>query len=112
MNQDTPTAEKKERRCAECGADMSGFHQKARFCTLSCKSKFNNRRLTRGPMLYDLCMAWRKLRGDDSLGNLCHQIGIYLDADDKDGRQSWNAYEAEMPWHIPPHDPVSTNDDG
>lgn len=90
------------RRCNECGASLRDRGRNARFCGTPCKTKFNNRRVARGGIVYDLAMRWRAKRGKEDLSDLCHQIGIFLNCDRDDGRQSWNDYTGQaVPWQIP-----------
>lgn len=98
--------------CQECGAVVikpktSTRNKTARFCSRACRTKFDNRRSTRGRMIYDLAMHWRKNRDDkDALSVLCHQLGIFIDRDTTDGRVTFNDYRgAPVPFLFPPHDP-------
>jgi len=43
--------------CLECGQPFKARAYGADFCGAACKQKFNNRRATRGALLYDLTMA-------------------------------------------------------
>lgn len=42
--------------CKECGEGFTSRQYNADFCGSSCRKDFNNRRLTRGAMLYDVTM--------------------------------------------------------
>ena len=72
-----------------------------KFCSQSCRKSFNNRRATRGALLYDLCMKWRKDREKDGLANVCHQIGIFISDDNAAGIKSYHEYPNQIPWQIP-----------
>lgn len=99
--------------CQECGAVVtkpktSTRHKVARFCSRTCRTKFDNRRSSRGRMVYDLAMHWRTNRGDkDALSELCHQLGIFIDSDKIDGRVTFNDYTGgpPIPFLIPTSDP-------
>ena len=72
-----------------------------KFCSNPCQKAFNNRRATRGAILYDLCMKWRKDRQKDGLANVCHQIGIFIADDNLMGIKSYHEYPLQIPWQIP-----------
>lgn len=86
--------------CKECGTSL---HRKAwkQFCRVECRKAFNNRRQSRGAILYDLAMTFRKRRGSNDFSNLCHQIGIYLQDDQARGRPSFNTSGVRVEWNIP-----------
>ena len=42
--------------CKECGEGFTSRQYNADFCGQACRRSFNNRRMTRGAMLYDLDM--------------------------------------------------------
>lgn len=44
------------RKCLECGETFAPRQYSTDFCAVPCRQKFNNRRATRGAMLYDLMM--------------------------------------------------------
>lgn len=77
-----------------------------KFCGHNCRKSFNNRRATRGALIYDLCMKWRKDRKKEGFSDLCHQIGIYISDDNAKGITTYHDYEKEIPWQIP----LSRND--
>lgn len=100
--------------CQECGAvvikpETSTRNITARFCSRKCRSDFDNRRANRGRVVYDLAMHWRKNRGDkEALSSLCHQLGIFIERDRRDGRQSFNDYSTTgqpIPFLIPTSNP-------
>jgi len=73
-----------------------------KFCSQPCRKAFNNRRATRGAILYDLCMKWRKHRKEtNGFANLCHQIGIFITDDTAMGITSYHDYPQQIPWQIP-----------
>lgn len=73
-----------------------------KFCNQRCRKAFNNRRATRGAILYDLCMKWRKDRKEkDGFANLCHQIGMFISDDNAMGIKSYHDYAQQIPWQIP-----------
>jgi len=43
-------------KCAECDKPFKGRSYVSEFCSTPCRMKFNNRRATRGALLYDLVM--------------------------------------------------------
>ena len=89
--------------CRECGKPLSIAKTKSGrrriFCSIPCKKRFNNRRMQRGAQLYDLFLLLRYERG------VAQARGIWAltcelarqwraeDVTDRDGRQSWRAYE-------------------
>jgi len=87
-------------KCKECS---TGLSQKAwkQFCSIKCRKAFNNRRQSRGAIIYDLAMTWRRRRKKEDLSNLCHQIGIFLQDDHTSHRQSFNMPIERVNWNIP-----------
>jgi len=47
------------RQCNECGSTFTPKRSSARFCGSACRKAYNNRRMTRGAVLYDAFMALR-----------------------------------------------------
>lgn len=45
--------------CKECNGPFESRQYNADFCTNACRSAFNNRRMKRGAVLYDLLMMER-----------------------------------------------------
>lgn len=43
-------------KCKECGEGFTSRQYNADFCGQACRRSFNNRRMTRGAMLYDIDM--------------------------------------------------------
>lgn len=43
--------------CKECGAEFTSRQHNADFCGSPCRATFNNRRMKRGAILYDLEMS-------------------------------------------------------
>ncbi len=82
--------------CLECG---EGFDLDARFnaefCGDSCRKAFNNRRATRGAVIYDLFMALRyerKLASKLKVWKLLCRLAMDFrkeDHEQRDSRKSW-----------------------
>lgn len=83
-----PSGNKETPLCAECGTSR-GDVQGQRFCTLVCRRNFNNRRLKRGAVIYDIAMKWRKDRDGEDFNKLCTQLAAFLEDDKRKGRQSY-----------------------
>lgn len=50
------------RQCRECGEPLavkSGPGRPRKYCSVACNKLFDNRRMTRGALMYDLVMMWR-----------------------------------------------------
>lgn len=50
------------RHCPECGTPLTasvGRGRPKRYCSVQCDKAFDNRRMTRGALMYDLVMMWR-----------------------------------------------------
>lgn len=75
------------RVCQECQKPIWG---RVKFCSADCRKRFNNRRMRRGAIIYDLAMIWRKHRREGSMEVLCRQLGLFIDQDKEDGRKSFN----------------------
>lgn len=103
-----------KRACRECNKSLRDFSRNARFCSNKHKARFNNRRVARGGIVYDLAMRWRLNREDTAaLGELCHQLAMFADQDKLDGRKSWNDYTDQIiPYHIPRDEPTNGGSDG
>lgn len=87
--------------CRECGSPSSG-----QFCATACKTAWNNRRRTRGAVLYDFFMAHRFERdatADARLWTLMCRLGtdwVAEDHNERGGRPSWRDHRkvlAERP---------------
>jgi len=87
--------------CRECGARAGG-----QFCSTACKTAWNNRRKSRGAVLYDLFMAMRferKAVAGDNLWTLLCRLGTDWrseDIEERGGRHSWRSHDkvlAERP---------------
>jgi hypothetical protein len=48
-----------KRQCRECGGEFTSRQYNAEFCGAPCRRSFNNRRATRGAILYDLVLIER-----------------------------------------------------
>lgn len=46
----------KKHSCIECNGEFTSRQYNADFCSGACRKTFNNRRLTRGAVLYDFTM--------------------------------------------------------
>lgn len=81
--------------CRECGAAFTARSAKARFCSTTHEKAFNNRRMTRGALLYDLFMASRynpENMSATELRSIYQRIGMRFRDEDKaqrGGRASW-----------------------
>ncbi len=81
--------------CQECGEAMQGRNAAKKFCSQTCRLRFNNRRLQRGAELYDLFMAMRYEREDAKQlgvwGLMCRMAQQMREEDNKEreGRKSW-----------------------
>jgi hypothetical protein len=53
----------RNKHCRECAKPFQTIRPDALFCCIGCKNLFNNRRLQRGAVIYDLFMACRYQRG-------------------------------------------------
>lgn len=96
-----------KRVCAECGTDFRSAKRHAAFCGDPCKRAWNNRRATRGAVVYDLLMA---LRHERKLATtlkvwslLCRLAQAFAEEDhlQRAGRKSWRSPAdviAERPW--------------
>jgi hypothetical protein len=86
--------------CQECGAALpprkSAKGSAPKFCSAAHRAKFNNRRMTRGAMLYDLFMQGRYSEGrkdyGKNLGTMAQVARIFREADTLEigGRKSWS----------------------
>lgn len=85
--------------CLECGRAWPQGVSPRRFCSTKCTNDWNNRRLKRGAILYDLLMTWRLDRSKGKALNLwtliCRAVNDWKEEDDKerDGRRSWRDAE-------------------
>lgn len=88
--------------CLECNARITKNTLKAnrKFCCMSCRQAFKNRRRDRGAELYDLFMATRFERDEAKSKRLwsvmCSLASAYRDSDEllRQGRKSWDAESA------------------
>ena len=79
-----------KRTCAECRDGFTAARLDATFCSTACKSKFNNRRISRGLELIDRALHWRGDRKDkEAFTDLCFVIDGFLRDDRAIGRVSY-----------------------
>lgn len=74
--------------CLECSTPLtkSTRGKPRRFCSSACSQKFNNRRASRGMILYDLFRAMRRDRADaKALGIWTEMCRLELAWNDEDG---------------------------
>lgn len=89
MNQATTPP---KRLCPNCGACYAPKTARAKFCSPDCNSAWQNRRNTRGAILYDLWMINRHERGIAKTLKVLHvmtRLAMYWYAQDR-GRKTWN----------------------
>lgn len=96
MKSAIPARGRREHLCHECGCviERKGPSRRPpKFCCDAHRKAFNNRRMTRGAVLYDEIMKWRFRRGEnkDAIALLAQLASIYRDKDNRarDGRPSW-----------------------
>jgi len=83
----------KQHACRECGTSLSD--PRKLFCNSAHRMAFNNRRMQRGAMIYDLFRALRRERTVASAMNLwseiCRLERVWNDEDNRDrpGRRSY-----------------------
>lgn len=82
--------------CLECGITIKAKSSTGRpvhFCSAAHRKAWNNRRMTRGAILYDLAMKWRYEREDnrDAINDMAQVAAVFRGADERyrDGRRSW-----------------------
>jgi hypothetical protein len=82
-------------QCAECGQALGEAGKPKLFCSSVCRQAFNNRRMQRGAMLYDLFMTMRYERGRAKVLGIwaivCRMAMEWRREDDakRGGRKSW-----------------------
>ncbi len=83
--------------CLECGERLAGLTA-AYFCSAVCKTRWNNRRLQRGAILFDLFMVHRyerPLAKAEGVFTMINRLGITFREEDKfqrNGRRSWRRF--------------------
>lgn len=85
-----PATSPKKDHCRECGAEYTA-RRSGRFCSPACNSKFQNRRNSRGALLYDLWMTNRHERSLAKELQVLHfmtRLAMYWYQQDK-GRKTW-----------------------
>lgn len=84
--------------CRECGkpftSDLSKRGKRKSFCATPCEKVFNNRRMTRGKIIYDIFMEGRFNRheSEKTSRSIMSRIAMRFRDEDKaerDGRVSW-----------------------
>lgn len=82
--------------CLECGKPLESVKRSSQLhCSRECRNTFNNRRLQRGAILYDLFMAnryQRTLAKEIKVwGKICRAVITWREEDKakRDGRNSW-----------------------
>lgn len=81
--------------CRECGSAYEAASRRKKFCSVKCEKVFNNRRMTRGAMMYDLFMASRYQRDiadEAGLRSVMARMAMRFREDDereREGRRSW-----------------------
>lgn len=87
------------RVCLECGAAFTAERNHGEFCGSQCRTAFNNRRRTRGALLYDMYMANRYEREEAKAAGML-KVMSRLDqewrAEDitlREGRKSWGNWK-------------------
>lgn len=58
-----------ERVCPWCGSEFETKHQAKVYCTLKCKTEFNNWMTVEGRKIMPIAMAWRINRGSKGVGS-------------------------------------------
>jgi hypothetical protein len=86
----------KVHHCHECGCEIERKGPRSRppkFCSDAHRKAFNNRRMTRGAVLYDEVMKWRYDRANnkDAVALISQLAAIFRGKDERlrDGRPSW-----------------------
>ena len=81
--------------CRECGDDDEAHAAHGAFCSTVCRNRWNNRRLQRGAVIYDLIMTLRYERGVGKALKvwtlICRLAADFRreDHDARAGRKSW-----------------------
>lgn len=82
--------------CRECGHPFIGKRTTKEFCSAACRRAYNNRKATRGALIYDLVMTWRfdRSEGKDAVARklLGQAASMFKMEDDSEraGRRSWD----------------------
>lgn len=93
-------ADRREGACLNCGVRFTRGARRPSFCSRKCVRAFNNRRMTRGAVLYDLVMVTRYERDAAKRHKVWRTINRlaarYRDEDhaERDGRRSWRSLHA------------------
>ena len=83
--------------CNECNQEFESKVAAATFCSTPCRKAFNNRRATRGAVMYDMIMEKRFNRsgeiGEADMRKFIDRLASeYRDLDAREGRgQSWTS---------------------
>jgi len=79
--------------CIECAVEFTPKKSSAHFCGTPCRKAFNNRRMTRGAIIYDLFCAmrydrsWAKTVGLWQL--MCRLLSEWREEDQERNRQTF-----------------------
>lgn len=91
-----PRAHGADDACLECGAPIerkAPAGRKAHFCSPEHRKTWNNRRMTRGAILYDEVMKWRfdRANNPDAITTLADIAAQFRRNDElhREGRRSW-----------------------
>ena len=83
-------------QCLECGTEIkrkTSHGRPVKFCSTEHRKAWNNRRMTRGAILYDEIMKWRfdRANNKDAVTTMAQIASMFRDNDkrDRDGRRSW-----------------------
>jgi predicted nucleic acid-binding Zn ribbon protein len=85
----------KQHHCQECGAPYTRAKHAAQqsFCSTECRKAFNNRRMRRGAVLYDLYMGARYQRATlaGNISTMATVARVFREEDEamRAGRPSW-----------------------
>lgn len=79
-----------KRHCKECQIEFLAPSARKRFCAVKCEKAFNNRRMTRGAILYDLFMAGRyeREKAEKLTRSLMSRLAMRF-RDEDQGRKTW-----------------------
>jgi hypothetical protein len=94
--------------CSECGETFeTQSHNPSKFCCSSCRKTWQNRRMLRGAILYDMMMEHRynrKAEDSSEIRNVMYSLLAEWRAEDQEeriGKRTWldpRAWIAKNPW--------------
>lgn len=96
-----------KRLCLECGTPFASADPDAQFCCRACRNRFNNRRMQRGQVIYDLFMPIRFERQDATAFGawslMCAAAAQWRDEDQRQraGRRSWRPLKRQADTLMP-----------